>query len=272
MTASMALLEAVERSEIDYMTDRMEAIRGRPGNPEGVEIASFGHAVCYYSRTMPWASFNSVKGLRSGSEGELPAIIDFYRSRDRKPQFELVPALTDSRLMRRLSELGFHQTGFHTSMYAEPILMPTNPTTPNETDNDIVVREIREDEFRSYAIVHCRGFGLPEDGIPHVEANNRVLHGREGWKFYLAWHKGGLAGAGVMHCGSRAASMTFAATLPEHRNHGVHAALLRARFEEASRRGCRLAVSQCAFLSQSHRNMEKNGMRIAYLKALWSEL
>jgi len=69
-----AWTDAIEQSEIDYMADRMTAIRDRPGNPEGIEIARFGEVVCFYSETMPWASFNTVKGLRSGDADKLEKI------------------------------------------------------------------------------------------------------------------------------------------------------------------------------------------------------
>ncbi|WP_316245778.1 hypothetical protein [Paenibacillus tuaregi] len=61
--SSLDLIQEIEQSEIRYMSDRMSAIQDRPGNPEGIEIQQFGQAICYYSRSMPWGSFNTVKGI-----------------------------------------------------------------------------------------------------------------------------------------------------------------------------------------------------------------
>ncbi|WP_374020501.1 hypothetical protein ABU162_13305 [Paenibacillus thiaminolyticus] len=52
-------------------------------------MAQFGHAVCFYSKTMPWPSFNTVKGLRTSDIEYIDDMIRFYRERARKPQFEL---------------------------------------------------------------------------------------------------------------------------------------------------------------------------------------
>ncbi len=261
--------EETERSEIDYMLDRMEAIRERPGNPEGVEIARIGGAICFYSKTMPWATFNTVKGLRSGDADALADIVDFYRTRGRKPQFELVPGLADQNLMKRLDELGFYQSGFHTSMAITAGNSDAVPYGP--AADKLEVRPLREDEFELYATVHCRGTGLPDSGIAPVAANNRVLHGRPGWRFYVALWEGRPAGVGVSYAGKGAASLTFAATLPEWRGRGIQSALLRRRIEDAFAEGCGLVVGQCAFRSQSHRNMERAGMRIGYVRASWNE-
>ena len=261
--------EAIERSEVDYTLDRMEAIRDRPGNPEGIEMLRIGGALCIYSRTMPWAGFNTVKGLKSSDADALVEIVEFYRARGRKPQFELVPGQTDQELMKRLTALGFCQTCFHTSMAMsaeDGAAFHSAPLT-----DKLEIRPLREDEFELYATVHCRSFGLPDDGIAPVAANNRVLYDRPGWKFYLALWDGQLAGAAVSYRSGGTASLTFAATLPEYRGHGIHTALLRKRVGDAFAQDCDLVVGQCAFGSQSHRNMERIGMSVGYVRASWSE-
>lgn len=120
---SGALIQQIVSSENDYMYDRMLAIQRRPGNPEGVELRRFGNALCIYSRTMPWPSFNTVKGLTAADVEFIDPILEFYQSRGRAPQFELVPSLVDQNILARLAERGFFQSGFHTSLYlSEPKL------------------------------------------------------------------------------------------------------------------------------------------------------
>ncbi|MBU5444069.1 GNAT family N-acetyltransferase [Paenibacillus sp. MSJ-34] len=262
---SEQLIREIELSELAYMYDRMAAIRDRSGNPEGIEMQYFGNALCLYSRTMPWPTFNTVKGIGGGDLEYLDRIIHFYRTRDRKAQFEIVPSREDRNLLEALSERGFYQSGFHTSLYIEP--------TENADDNRdrIAIHELREDQFDLYATIHCRGTGLTDDGIPYVAENNKVLYNRPGWKFYIAYMDENPAAVGVMYIKDRIASLTFAATLPEYRNQGLQQTLLQRRIREAKRNGCKLAVSQCAFLSQSHRNMERAGMKIGYIRTTWTE-
>ncbi|MDQ0059841.1 GNAT family N-acetyltransferase [Paenibacillus harenae] len=263
---SETLISRIVQSEIDYMTDRMLAIKERPGNPEGIEIWQTGHTTCYYSETMPWASFNTVKGFRGEDIEHLDSILEFYESRGRNAHFELIPSFVDQMLMRTLSERGLYQSGFHASMYATPVLQ-----TNEKDDAAIRIRMIEADEFEVYARIHCRSTGLPNDGIPHVAGNNKVLYDRAGWFFYLASIENEPAAVGVMHVSNRIASFTFAATLPEYRGKGLQGRLLSERIHAAAQQKCELAVAQCAFLSQSHRNMEKAGMRIGYVRASWSQ-
>ncbi|WP_313731816.1 GNAT family N-acetyltransferase [Cohnella nanjingensis] len=270
LVPSLALAAEIERSKIGYMSDRMTAIRSREGNPEGVEIRAFGQAVAFYSRTMPWPAFNTVKGLRNGDADALEDILAFYNERGRRPQFEIVPGLADTGLLRRLSELGCELSGYHTSLYADPSTRSIPAGSALGEPAGITVRELREEEIELYATIHCRGTGLPDDGIRPVAANNRVLFGRPGWKIFLASVHESPAAVGVLHVKDGIASCTFAATLPEYRNRGLQQLLLKRRLEEAAAQGCRLAVSQCAYASQSHRNMERVGMKIGYIRSSWT--
>lgn len=262
---SSVLLQEIENSEIDYMNDRMAAIRDRDGNPEGIEVQRFGQAICYYSKTMPWGTFNTVKGLTSDDIDYIEPIADFYRQRERRLRLEIIPSRVDQRFLKRLAELGLYQAEHHCSLIIEP-------ERASDLSKEIAVRQIAEDQFDMYATIHCRGTGLPDDGIPYVSSNNRVLHGRPGWKFFAAYWHDIPAAVGVVYIHNRMASLTFAATLPEFRNRGLHQALLKQRISEASAAECGLAVGQCAFLSQSHRNMEQVGMKLGYIRTAWTEM
>lgn len=268
--ASPNLINAIESSERDYMLDRMKAIQTRPNNPEGVVLRQIGDAWCFYASTMPWPSFNTVRGVHSQDIGLLDEMIGFYKELGRKPHFEIVPSLADRPLLQALSERGFYQSGYHTSMYLIPEQEGGHYRA--EAAEHIRIDELREDEFELYATIHCLGTGLPEDGIPSVAANNSVLYNRPGWTFYIARVDDKPAAVGVMHIHNGVASLTFAATLPEYRRQGLQQALLRRRILEAANKGCELIVSQCAFLSPSHRNMERIGMQIGYIRSNWTEL
>lgn len=257
----------IEQSEMDYMADRMRAIEEREGNPEGVEIKPFGQAIAIYSRTMPWPAFNTVKGLSSDDIDCLDVIVDFYKLRGRKPQFEIVPSRVNSGILEELAKRGFYQSGFHTSMYYSLKQLP-----PDGRDSGIEIKEILEEEFMTYALIHCRSTGLPDDGIPYVADNNHVLYTRPGWRFFMALIDGKPAAVGVMYMNQTVASLTFAGTLPEYRNRGCQQALIRRRIYEAAINGCQAVVSQAGFLTQSHRNMEQVGMKLGYIRTTWTEL
>ncbi len=269
------LVQSIEQSEMDYMYDRMIAIQQKPDNPEGIVIERFGHATALFSRTMPWPSFNTVKGLKSEDIEYVNQIIQFYRQLERKIHIEIVPSYADQVLLKKLAQNGLYQSGFHASMY---IAIDEHASLIRSHDMDldkhdaIRIEDLQEDQFELYAQIHCRGTGLPDSGIPHVSENNRVLYNRPGWNFYIAYVQDQPAAVAVMHVQQGVASLTFAATLPEYRGLGLHRALLKKRISEAVKQKGKLVVGQCAFLSQSHRNMEHVGMKIGYIRAAWSEL
>lgn len=247
------------------MYDRMLAIQNRSGNPEGIEIKRYGNSLCLYSKTMPWGTFNTVKGITSTEVQFLDRIINFYRKKNRKIQFEIVPSHVDENLLKQLSDRGFYQSGFHTSTYIKPKLF--NEQLPEH----IRIHELNEDQFDIYAMIHCRGTGLPDHGIAPVSANNKVLFNRPGWKYFIAYVNDEPAATAVMYAKDDIASLTFATTLPDYRGIGLHQLLLKRRIEEAKRNNCSLVVGQCQFLSQSHRNMEQVGMKIGYIRTTWTE-
>jgi GNAT superfamily N-acetyltransferase len=262
---SNALVKDIVHSELVYMHDRMIGIQNRRGNPEGIEIVKFGNALCFYSKTMPWGAFNTVKGITNEELDYINSIINFYRERDRKIQFEIVPSLVNAKFLKFLSDQGLYQYGFHTSTYIVPRIFD------DKLPEHIRIQELNEDQFETYALIHCRGTGLPDDGITPVAANNKVLFDRAGWKFYIAFVHGEPAAVAVMYSKDGIASLTFAATLPDYRGTGLHQFLLKRRITEAKRNNCRLVVGQCNFLSQSHRNMERIGMKIGYIRTTWTE-
>ncbi|UHA72788.1 GNAT family N-acetyltransferase [Paenibacillus sp. 481] len=293
------IADELERSEITYMKDRMKAIQEQSGNPEGIMVEQMGSAHLFYSRTMPWPQFNTVKGLRREDVSQLDDIIAFYAARNRVPQFEIVPGQAHIELFQALAQRGFMQSGFHATLYAQPEAIAELITDDERTTGllgsprsarlseaseaselsgslrlpkgKLRICQIGEHDVETYATIHCLGTGLGENGISHVARNNTVLMGRPGWSFYIGYVEDVAAAVGVMYEQHGVASLTFAATLPEYRGLGLQTALLRRRISDARHR-CAWVVSQAAYLSVSHRNMERVGMRLGYTRATWTKV
>lgn len=245
------------------MIDRMTAIMEREGNPEGVEIKRLETCTAFYSKTMPWGQFNNIKG--SIDEDTLNELLQFYRLRDRKFEIQVIPSKVNKSVLQLMHHNGFYQSAFHTTMYGEPYKVePYNSKV-------IHIRELNATEFDTYAEIHCLGTGLSIDGKQFVAANNKVLYDRAGWSFYIGEYKGTPAAVAVMYIHEGIASLTFAATLPQFRNKGLQTSLLKRRINDAYIKQCKLVVGQCGYTSQSHRNMERVGMKIGYTRSTWTE-
>ncbi len=83
---------------------------------------------------------------------------------------------------------------------------------------------------------------------------------------FLAWEGDEAIAAATVAVTGATAYLGGAATLPQHRGKGAQAALLRSRLQFASDRGCDLAMCECTPGSQSQRNQERAGFRVAYTK------
>lgn len=246
----------------------MLAIQARPGNPEGIELLEAGNALCLYSKTMPWASFNTVKGCEQSDQGWIERILSFYESKQRKPQWEITPGRVEAAYLAELASKGFYHSGYHTAMVV--VLGNRIPNDQMSCPPGIRIESMNADQFNVYALIHCRSFGLSDEGIPPVAANNAVLYDRPGWRFYLAYVDEQPAATAAMYLHGDVASLTFSATLPAFRRRGLHQLLIQRRMEEALQEGCNMVVGQCAWLSPSQRNMERCGMQLGYLKSIWS--
>ena len=85
---------------------------------------------------------------------------------------------------------------------------------------------------------------------------------------FLALIDGVPAGGGAVLIRRGVALLAGAATLPEYRNRGVHAALHLARLAFARRSGCEFAAQGAEPGGTSQRNAERRGFRVAYTRAI----
>ncbi len=83
---------------------------------------------------------------------------------------------------------------------------------------------------------------------------------------WLAWHDGEPVGAATLAICDGVASLFGASTRVPHRNRGVQHALIAARLAAAVDAGCDLAVVHTEPGSDSQRNVERLGFRLAYTK------
>jgi GNAT superfamily N-acetyltransferase len=86
---------------------------------------------------------------------------------------------------------------------------------------------------------------------------------------FLAEFDGQLGAAGVLCVHEGVALFGGSATVPELRRRGLQAALLEARMRYAFEHGCDLAMMVAEAGSNSQRNAERKGFRIAYTRMKW---
>jgi GNAT superfamily N-acetyltransferase len=82
---------------------------------------------------------------------------------------------------------------------------------------------------------------------------------------FLARIDGEPAGAGALAIHDGVAKLFSTSTIPAFRRRGVHSALLRARLQVAAR-VCEIALVSAVPGSDSQRNLERAGFRVAYTR------
>ncbi|TYS67820.1 GNAT family N-acetyltransferase [Sutcliffiella horikoshii] len=262
-------LQIVEQSEIDALEDRLLRIRDQNDNAMGVELQRFGNAVAFSVKSIPGPSFNTVKGITGENINDMDEIVEFYSSRGIPARFEVTPGNASIDLFRKLSTMGFFQSGFHTALY-RPLSMEEIPD--KRQDNAIHVEEISLVNFNIFGELYTKGFGMPAAFKDYVTANNKVLAESDNWNFYLARVGNEPAGIAVLFINNDVATLAASATVPEFRNKGVQTALIQKRMQQAANEGCRYLVGQAAFGSVSQKNMERAGLKIAYTNAVWEKV
>ena len=132
------------------------------------------------------------------------------------------------------------------------------------------VRRMRPDEAAACQRVMMAGFmeTQPERVSDAALAVMPPLPPGDRQQLWGALRGGQIIGAGMLHADEETATLAGTAVLPGHRGLGAQGALIRARLAEAQRRGCTLAVSSTAPGSQSQRNMERHGFRVAFPKVV----
>ncbi len=128
----------------------------------------------------------------------------------------------------------------------------------------ISIRRISLEESDLWTRTVCQGFA---EHFPVTPALLEVMSGfahSELTVCFLAFADGAPAGGAALAMHEGVATVNGASTLPQFRNRGIQTALLRARLEYASTRGCDLAMTNTQPGSGSQRNVERLGFRVAY--------
>jgi GNAT superfamily N-acetyltransferase len=268
--ASVSLAARIERAEARLVADGATASdRRRPGRgafalPLAGGFATFAGAV---------SPLNKVAGLGFAGpldERELEAVEAAYAERACPVQVEL-SCLAEPPIGELLTRRGYALVGFENVLGR---LLPLE-SAPTPADG-IVVTPSAEEEVVTWTDVVVTGFASPDaQGVPSHEQYAREAveaaigdMAAAGVVRYLARRDGRPAGGASMRLSDGVAQLCGAATLPEHRRHGVQGALLAARLDAAGRAGCDVAVVTTKPGSKSQENAQRRGFELLYTRAV----
>lgn len=281
-------------SDLD-LARRLERAEGR-ANADFVEA----RAATFADRGAAWIEVGGALAMFDGVESpltqtfglgmhgpvsaeDLDRIERFFAVRH-SPVFHEVSPLADGSLLPLLNERQYQVIEF-TSVMWRPIDLTgnagagetsvRNPAAPgpgDSVDRGVTARRIREDEHDVWARTGAAGWShLPEltDFLHELAAVNAR---RRNHVPFLVEVDGRAIAAGGLAISDGVALLAGASTVPEARRRGAQRALLEARLRYAAEHECDIAMMGASAGSDSQRNAERQGFRIAYTRVKWRRM
>lgn len=193
----------------------------------------------------------------------LGAIESFFFERGTAAVHEVSP-LAGVAALDLLCERGYRPVEIGSVMYRPADRAPAD-APPN-----IHVHVAGPSEMALWADVMARGWlaEYPEFGELLLE-NGAIGAACEGNVPFLAGLRSEPGAAATLCIHEGVALLGGAATVPEMRRQGLQAALIEARIRYAAEHGCDLLMMVAEAGSNSQRNAERNGFRVAYTRTKW---
>jgi GNAT superfamily N-acetyltransferase len=151
-----------------------------------------------------------------------------------------------------------------------PVSVIVDPVAPGSSLAHIIVRVIARDEAQLWNEISTRAWSHEHpEFMDFFVQSGAISTEREQSLCFLGEvdSEPGAAGALCVHEG--VALFAGSATVPALRRRGLHTALLRERMRYAFDHGCDLAMMVAEVGSESQRNAERNGFRVAYTRMKW---
>lgn len=189
---SIDLIRRTLDVEVSYTLSRMRVLEQIEGNPVGIAYRRVGrNGWALVPRHLPVPSFNAVVGVGPGCASEIEAILDWYRDHAVRPQVEIVPGIEDAALLRELSRLGCHHSGFHASV----ITRPEEAAAPDRAVQ--VERVTSRAAFEDFMNAYIKAREIPDgDGF---KRNVRPWLDQPGWSLFLGRADEKPAAVGILY-------------------------------------------------------------------------
>lgn len=260
--ADRALSQRLERAEARASVACIEA-RVRRFPDAGAAWLDVGGTYAMFDG--PESPFTQTFGLGmfgEVTEDELATIERFFTSRGAGSSHELSPH-AGIPLLQRLVARGYVPIETSNVLYQTLAARPARAGA-------VTTRVCAPAESSLWARISSAGWATEAPELADFMFTlGEINAAAEGGYPFLAELAGRPIAAGMLFVYDDVALLAGAATIPEARNQGAQAALLEDRLAFAAARGCTLAMMVASPGSQSQRNAEKRGFRIAYTRTKW---
>ena len=261
--SDLALSKRLERAEGQACLKFAEA-RRRVFPESGAEWMECGGTYAVFDGTdSPITQTFGLGVFEEASSGQLEVIEKFFAERRAPVMHEVSP-------FAGIAALDLLCRRNYRPIELSNVLVRPVERAATGAQEHIGVRIVGADEAGLWASVSARGWAHE-----HPELQDFLLQlgticpAREGSLCFLAEMAGKPGAAGVLCIHDGVALFGGASTVPEMRRQGLQAALLQARMSYAFDHGCDLAMIVAEPGSNSQRNAERKGFKIAYTRTKW---
>jgi GNAT superfamily N-acetyltransferase len=194
------------------------------------------------------------------SETEFQRMEQFYASRGSAVNIEVCPYV-DKSLIEMLGERGYHPVEF-SHVFLRRL---TSDESINPSNSGDVAISIVDDEQESlWAQTVAKGFAEGAEPQPAFVDLFSVYFRLPIVRCLVAEIEGRAIAGGLVAIHDGIAALATTSTIPAFRGRGAQAALLEARLALARKEGCEIAMITTQPGTTSHRNVERQGFRVAY--------
>lgn len=259
------LSQKLERTEAASNKSFVEA-RARLIPASGAEWIEIGGAYAMFDgKESPLTQTFGLGIFDEITDADMEKIESFFKKHD-APVFHEVSPLAEVSLLALLNSRRYQPIELTNVMF-----QPLGKENLNITTNPVIkTRIIEAGEERLWARTSANGWTTEMEGLADFMFEfGQISANCEGAFPFLAEIENHPIATGMLFINNDVALLAGASTVPEGRRQGAQLALLNARLQYAAERGCQLAMMCALPGSQSQKNAEKQGFRIAYTRTKW---
>jgi hypothetical protein len=233
-----------------------------PGNPYGVTIRMFGSTRTCIARGHDWLNRATLTGNENFEQlDEIIAHFSEYRQRchvEWNAGNCYREATWNDELGSWLLAHGFRPGGFRCVWHTDPAI------APRETLCNVTIRHFGPNDFDELFAVLSSMDARTEQENDGLRA--KLLYGQRStqWHHYVGYLDDVPCCQAAMFENGRIAYLDWGHTLEPFRKRGCHGALISQRLKDAQAAGCIQAASVTDIETQSARNLQTAGFRLAY--------
>jgi hypothetical protein len=259
------LARLLERTEARSNADFVEA-RAKMFPDSGAEwIEAAGAYAMFDGVESPLTQTFGLGVFEEATHEVLEKFETFFKKHN-APVFHEVSPMADASIINLLNERGYQPIEL-TSLMFLPIeeIKLDSVVNPN-----IKTRIIKAGEEKIWARTSANGWATEMEGLAEFMFEFGQVGAKCAGAFsFLAEIENEPTATATLLVYDGVALLAGASTVPEGRRQGAQLALLDARLKFAVEQGCTLAMMGASPGSQSQRNAEKNGFRVAYTRTKW---